>query len=236
MAALVDIHQHLLCDMDDGPKTRREMYDMIDEAARQHISVIYATPHAAPGIRPFDVEKYQRRISQARAYSAEKGYDITICEGAEIEWTFYTVEALRKRQLPTLNGTDCVLIEFSPDAYFDEIKSGCMKLLRAGFIPVIAHTERYKCLRWHPARAIAMKEELPVKYQVNAESVLYKGGWIMRRFMRKMLAAKAFDILASDAHDTEHRPQLLRKAYRQIKRSCGPEYAVSLTSFDGAKK
>lgn len=53
----VDIHHHLLYGMDDGPKGIEEMEAMIEAAYSDGIRIIIATPHASPGVHPFDMSK-----------------------------------------------------------------------------------------------------------------------------------------------------------------------------------
>lgn len=233
MRSLTDIHQHLLWGIDDGPRSPRMMQHMLDEAAAQNITTVFATPHAMPGIKPFDMELYEARLAEARQYCANNSLDISILPGAEIAWTYYTVEALRKHQIPTMNDTDYALIEFWPGVSWDEITEACKKLLRAGCRPLIAHVERYRCFRWFPMRAVRLREELPIAYQVNASSVIYGSDPIFNRFIRIMLEERGFDAVASDAHDMHNRPQLMGKAYAVLNEVCGSEYADALVNYFG---
>ena len=52
MKAFTDIHHHLLYGIDDGPRAKVDMYDMLDAAGKQRITDIIVTPHATPGVQP----------------------------------------------------------------------------------------------------------------------------------------------------------------------------------------
>lgn len=236
MSGLTDLHQHILWGMDDGPDSAEGMHAMLEEAHAQQIKRIAATPHAYPGYHPFDQFLYRDRLDEAQDYCRAKGFDITLMPGAEVAWTYQSVMALRKRALPTLNDTDCVLIELWRDIPWQEVRSAAEQLLRAGFTPVFAHVERYRCFLWQPEKALKLKEELPVFYQVNAASVLDGGGPVFKRFIRRMLAEKGIDVIASDAHGNAIRPQRLLEAHQALTETCGAEYADALVNFSGVIK
>lgn len=230
---LTDIHQHLLWGMDDGPADAQTMQDMLWAAHRQGIDKIAATPHACPGVQPFDLQLYHQRLAEAQRYCDENHLGIQLLTGAEIAWTYHTVEALRRKQVPTLAGTNYALIELWHNVTWSEVQSAAEQLLRAGFTPVFAHVERYRCFTWQPGKAIELKEKLPVCYQVNASTVLAQRGLAAKHFLSRMLRDRVIDFIASDAHDCHFRPQCLQEAYRILQKKSDPEYAKVLVKLDG---
>lgn len=232
MTGMTDIHQHVLWGVDDGPKTRRDMYAMLDMAGKQRIRRIAATPHACPGFQPFDMGLYRERLSEAQAYCNSRQNGIRLMTGSEIAWTFHTVEALRRGQLPTLNGSDYVLIELWRDIAWSEVRNAVSRLLHAGFMPVLAHIERYRCFLWQPDRAIMLKRDMPVCYQVNAPTFIEPNGFMLNRFVRRMLEEQGIDAIASDAHDCSGRAVQMEQAYRALQGKCPPAYVRQMFSFD----
>ena len=232
MNRLTDIHQHLLWDMDDGAPDEETTLAMLRDAQEQGIRRIYATPHACPGYRPFDMAKYEERLAQARALCSGHGIEIRLLPGAEIAWTYNTVEALRRKRLPTLGGTDHVLLELWNGISWHDAIHAVREMNRAGYKPVLAHVERYACFRWNPRKALELKEHFDVAYQVNASAVLHGRTFMTRRFIKKMLREQAIDAVASDAHDCGARPQRLGEAYAALQERCGAEYAARLVRYD----
>ena len=228
-----DLHQHVLWGLDDGADSPEMMHAMLKTAHAQKIRRIAATPHACPGFRPFDIALYNERISEAQAFCDRNDMDITLMSGAEIMWTYNTVSALRRNLVPTLNDTDCVLIELWEDISWDEVRSAIKSVLHAGYMPIIAHVERYWSFTLHPKRAIALRSEFPVAYQVNASAVLSPATFIQRLFINRMLKEQAFDVLASDAHNCEGRRIRLGNAFSLVAERYGSEYAQYLVNFDG---
>ena len=224
-----DIHHHLLYGIDDGPENRRKMHAMLRRAEEQRVVRIVATPHVTPGVKRFNREQYDKALADARAYCEREGMDIEIFEGAEILYTDQSCRHLQEGRVPTLAGTDLVLVEFSPDVRFDRLREGLQRLASGGFSPVLAHVERYQCLvRW-PSRAEKLKDEINLYYQVNCSTIINPKGFFERRFLRKMLDYELIDAVASDAHNTTSRPLQMRKAWSILRRDYGKEYARLLT-------
>ena len=72
----MDYHAHFVYGVDDGARTREEMFAMLDAAAADGVTRLFATSHSTPGMEPFPLDVYQRHLDFARAYCAEKGYDL----------------------------------------------------------------------------------------------------------------------------------------------------------------
>lgn len=73
MNGFVDIHHHLIYGLDDGPAAFQQMTGMLHAAHEDGIAAIIATPHAAPGVRPFDAALTERHLGEARAGSTWAG-------------------------------------------------------------------------------------------------------------------------------------------------------------------
>lgn len=214
MRGFFDIHHHLVYGLDDdGPRTPEDMHRMIAHAVRDGITDLIATPHVMPGIRPFDQALYLDRLEEARAYIKEAGLNLTLYPGAEIYYTPFTCEHLAKGKVPTLAGTNHVLVEFDPSIPYLELHQSCRELAQAGYIPVLAHTERYKCLVSIPSRIAAMKEEFPMLVQVNAAAFLKYKGLRVSRLLAHVMRTGMLSFIASDAHNTEGRESNMYAAF-----------------------
>ncbi len=228
-----DLHTHVLWELDDGAdnvETTRAMLSRMHEDGITHVA---CTPHADPGYRPFDMGLYQKRLNEAQEWAKTALPGLVLLSGAEIMWTYHTVEALRKKQVPTLNGTHYALIEFAPRIPYPDLRGAIYKLSAIGITPVIAHAERMSCLLWHPKRAIQMKKELPVHFQMNAGVLLSKPGPVYKRYVNEMLDARAIDVLASDSHNMTLRPPILKEAHAQLVLRTDVAYADQCVCFTG---
>lgn len=225
-----DIHHHLLYGMDDGPRNAEEMRAMLRRANREGISTIVATPHITPGIQPFDHDQFQRALQEARAYCEQQRMDLTLYPGAEILYTDQTCRLLDEGYVPTLAGTDRVLVEYSPDIRFDRMRENLYELHRYGYVPIVAHVERYRCLVCRPARLEEIKGEMEIGYQVNCSTILRKKSLMLRYFLKRILDRNLLDAVATDAHSAAGaRIVNLREAWRMLREEFGSDTANELT-------
>ena len=113
MSGFTDYHAHFVYGVDDGARTREEMFAMLDAAAADGVTRLFATSHSTPGMEPFPRDVYQRHLDFARAYCAEKGYDLMLESGSELLYTPAAAYAAAEHSLVTLGGcegeggTDC---------------------------------------------------------------------------------------------------------------------------------
>jgi len=226
----VDIHHHLAYGMDDGPKSFAQMQKMLHHAAEQGIGTIIATPHVTPGVQPFPFDAYIQVLAQANDYCAEKGLDVEVLDGCEVLYTDQTPRLLSEGRIPTLNGTDFVLVEFSPDIRFSKLCEALSSLQREGYRPVIAHVERYECLVRRPSRVEKLKDEMEVWLQMNCSSVIRRKSWLVRYFVHRMLEDEYIDALGTDAHNVSSRAANMKEAYEIVKKKYGAGYAKQLTN------
>ena len=233
---LTDIHQHLLWGLDDGAKSSEIMQKMLGKAARQGITRIAATPHATPGFEPFDMGKYRERLAEAQSFCKTNDLSIKIFPGAEVMWTYQTVTALRQGAVPTLAGTDHVLLELPYTCTLNEAREAVQALRRAGYLPVLAHVERYRCFSWSPRDAVKFHEQTGAAFQMNAGTLLYPHGLMEKHFVRVMLDEYCLDAVATDAHGRPERPINLRAAYKWLRENTDADYADELVNFLGDPK
>lgn len=230
---MTDIHQHLLWGLDDGAGTADIMGAMLNEACKQGISTVVATPHAAPGMRPFDMGLYRERLDQAQSFCRMQKLDVKVVPGAEVAWTYYTAPALHQGRIPTLGGTDYVLLELWRDISWQAARNAVGQLTRAGYCPVLAHAERYLAFLLSPKAAMRFRNETGALLQINANTLLHPRGYLERRFIQRLLSEGAIDAVATDAHDCEKRPVNLHDAYVWLCKNTDKAYAQDLTSFGG---
>ncbi|MGN0779380.1 MAG: tyrosine-protein phosphatase [Aristaeellaceae bacterium] len=230
ITGFADIHAHFVYGMDDGAQTREDMEAMLDAAYADGITSLIATPHVTPGLRPFDSERYQRHLQQAQDYCIQQGYPITLYPGAELLYTPALAQYVVDHTLPSLAGTEQVLLEFSPSIALKELEGALDLLERRGYTPMLAHIERYACLLAGNT-AEKVKANHDVLYQVNANTVLNERGFLTARKIRSWFRAGLVDHVASDAHNVRTRPFQLSKAYAALVSQYGEEEAARLTGL-----
>ena len=226
-----DIHHHLLWGMDDGARSAEEMLAMLRRASGEGIARIIATPHVTPGIKPFDRQRFDRALSEARALCEEERLNVEIFAGAEILYTHQTCRFLRDGRVPTLADTEYVLVEFSPDIPYARLCGALAELLQSGYLPIIAHVERYDCLLRRPSRLLKLRRELDIRCQVNCGTIIRRKGFFVRRFLKKIMDWNLLDAIATDAHHASPpRAANMREAWNILRREIGEVRADELTN------
>ena len=225
---MIDIHHHLLYGMDDGPTRLAEMEAMLAAAVREGIRAIIATPHIAPGLTPFAMDRLYLRVAEAQALSDAAGYDLVIWAGSEMLYTYQAERYLAQQRVPTLAGSNRLLMEFSPSIRYAEAAEAVRAVLRCGYQPVLAHIERYPCLM-SGRNAHRLKAGYDVLYQVNADFLLSGQGFFAKRAVRRLLMDGEIAYVASDAHDVDKRACRLGQAYGWLKALVGESGADALT-------
>lgn len=227
---LTDIHHHLLYGMDDGAHSAKEMHAMLRRAADEGIVRIVATPHVTPGVKEFDREQYDRALEEAREYCEEKRIGLEIYGGAEILYTDMTCRFLEEGRIPTMAGTEYVLVEFSPDVRYERLQSALEEILRYGYLPIVAHVERYYCVSRHPSRLRELKRDLDICCQVNCATIIKQKDLLTRRFIKKILDWDLLDVIGTDAHHASvTRTVNMHEAWLTLKQELGGAYARELT-------
>lgn len=230
---LTDIHQHLLWGIDDGADSREIMYSMLREAQRQGIKTVVATSHARPGLQPFDMGLYTERLTEAQCFCKTEDLGICVLPGAEIAWTHQTPLALRQGRIPTMGGTDYVLLELWRNISWQAAQDAVKQLTRAGYCPVLAHPERYLAFIRSPKKTLQFRNETGAMLQLNADTVLFPRNYWERRFTEYLLKEGAVDAIASDAHDCINRPVNMEAAYQWLTIHTDAAYAKELVTFGG---
>jgi Capsular polysaccharide biosynthesis protein len=219
-----DIHHHIMFDVDDGPPDFDQAKKMLATAAADGIANIIATPHLWGGM-----DTYADKLNMLNKYCCECGIPLHIFPGAEILFTGATISYLRHGQIPTLAGTRFILVEFGIRLPYLDIYAAVRELSHAGYVPILAHIERYPCLMHDIRRVYALREELYARVQVNCETLLRRQPWRIRNTINKLLAVHAVDYVATDAHDTVYRRSCMSDCFRRLQEACGTEYAAALT-------
>lgn len=231
MSGFTDYHAHFVYGVDDGARTREEMFAMLDAAAADGVTRLFATSHSTPGMEPFPQEVYDRHLAFAREYCAQKQYPLTLERGSEILYTPAAAYAATEHTLPVLAETDWVLLEFVPDVSAHELALALEQMTAAGYHVLVAHIERYACLT-KAGLLPRLRQKYGIRCQVNCSTVLHSGFW-QRRRLDHWLRDGLVDAISSDAHNCGSRPTQMRSAYEALCTRVGREAADVLTGQSG---
>ena len=219
-----DIHSHVIWGVDDGAEQKAETFRMLKEAAEDGIGRIICTPHVTPGVCEFPEETFQEHFREALDYIEKERLPLQLYRGAEILYTDHTPRLLRERRIATLAGSDYVLIEFNPTDSKEHIFEALRKVSGAGFIPVLAHVERYAAIAKIDLAA-EIKKRFRAMMQVNARTLTRKQPFFRRRFFDTLFYEGLVDFVATDTHAIPGRETCMTAGMESLKKKYGDAIA-----------
>jgi len=217
---MIDIHAHVLPFVDDGSKSVEDSIDLLKEAKNCGVTDIVATPHFKNN---FKASKSQILESFNTLMPHAKEIGINLYLGQELKHYSGDLANLLKQEHFTINNSNVVLLEF--DSFQEEdISEVAYSFSKKGFVPVIAHVERYPyCLDGFTIEEIKSCGGL---IQVNASSVVGKLGKKIKKFVFNLIKYGLVDFIASDIHS--FRENDMKKAYDLVSKKFSKEVAEKL--------
>ena len=197
---MIDLHSHILPELDDGSQSLRESLAMARMAVDSGITAMVATPHCADD-RSWETYEAWQLLSQALS---ENEIPLKLFPGMEIFGTPDTVRMLREGKLFTLNGSRYPLIEFSFRSDGEEETAILRSVCKAGFRPVVAHPERYGYVQRDP-RLVNRWHRMGCLFQVNRGSLLGRFGSRAQETAFELVNRGFASVVASDAHSPRMR-------------------------------
>ena len=219
---MIDIHNHVFPNIDDGSKSMEMSLNMLKYAHEQGVTDVVNTVHFQhPLFLNIDhsLENFKRIAKSLQSKLDECKIPIKIHLGSEV---FYYDNLLKisKEPLVTMGGGKYMLIEFSPKNIPNSQKQTLFDLKMSGITPIIAHPERYKLVQenfsiiydWINAGCLI---------QVDAGSLLGLLGEKAKKTSILIIKEKCCHILASDAHNDLNRNFCIKDAYNLVKNIIG---------------
>ncbi|MEQ6376438.1 CpsB/CapC family capsule biosynthesis tyrosine phosphatase [Bacillaceae bacterium S4-13-58] len=221
---MIDIHCHILPELDDGAQTLEDSLEMARAAVQEGIHTIIATPHHMNGKYINLAENVIKEVSALNLQLKENNIPLTILPGQETRINGEMINNLQRHQLLPLNQTSSyVFVELPSDHVPRYTTQLLFDIQLAGYRPIIVHPERNQQLIQNPDVLYKMVEKGTLT-QVTAASVTGKFGKNIQKFTQKIIEANLTHFIASDAHNTTTRRFCLSEAYEEIRNRYGEDF------------
>ena len=201
---MVDIHSHIIPNVDDGSQSMEITIEMLRKAASSGTDKIIATPHFSIGYGECyynDVKETVKLLNEA--VSKEK-INIEIYYGQEIYYHDNILMDYKENIIGTINDTRYMLIELPMDDYSDNVFDVLYELKVMGIKLILAHPERYKFIIDSPVNINRCSKE-GFLFQLNSGSILGVFGKKVKRTAEILLNNGVYDFIGSDAHNLSSR-------------------------------
>jgi len=221
---MIDIHCHILPEVDDGPKSWDVAVEMCRMAAADGITHTVATPHANSRYL-YERDYLEELLDELRK---RVGPVPELSLGCDFHLSYENLEqALEEPQTYTIGHTNYLLIELSNYSIPHNLVECFSRLGDKGLTPILTHPERNPILQQSPQRVLEYAEQ-GCLIQVTASSLTGFWGERPEMIARWLLDRSAIHVLATDAHETKRRVPVLSEARDVAAGIVGAEYANAL--------
>jgi len=198
----VDLHSHLIPAIDDGSQSTEESIKLLRKLHKLGYKKVITTPHImcdAYGNTKSSILKGLENLQ-----TTVDSYGIDICIEAASE--YYLDEGL----LPLIKAKELLLIadqyllfETSYTHRPAQMEEIIFEILAAGYIPLLAHPERYRYIT-QPEEEYGTLKNLGVEFQVNLNSFNGYYGTQAKKNALFLSQHGMIDFLGSDTHNMKH--------------------------------
>jgi tyrosine-protein phosphatase YwqE len=193
----VDIHSHLLPGIDDGVRTIEESVAIIKKFKLLGYSKLITTPHVISDLYPNNIDIINQKLKEVQDALKKEDIDIDIEASAEYYVDIEFLKLIEDDDLIPFMG-NYILFETAYHSKPMILQQVIYSLQANGYIPVLAHPERYRYLH----NDIDLYKELKaegVLFQVNIKSLQNKSKPIYK-IASKLIKLGLVDFMGSDVH------------------------------------
>lgn len=203
---MVDIHSHILHNIDDGASTMEESIQMLEASIASGVNAIVATPHLYPGHYTAPTQERDKRMEALGAEVQRRELPIEIIAGRECFFSPAIYDYEKDLGKLTINDNGKYLLIESPMQEIPKyVTQMIFEIQVQGVTPIIAHVERYADIISDPNRTLKYID-VGCLMQVNIGSVFGRYGETIRRTAEILLTHRMAHIVASDMHSPHSIP------------------------------
>lgn len=225
--SVIDMHSHLLPNLDDGPQSFVQSLNMLKIAAGEGTAAIVATPHlVCDGSERQYILRAKECVAQIREMADQAGIRIKVLLGFELLLSPLIQHAQDIRSM-LIEGSEKMLVELSASDPRDVLDELVYETGHYGIGLILAHPERSK---WLGSNRPYLNELLRggVMLQVNSDSITGAWGRSACRFARRLAEDGQIHFIGSDAHSDIHRGPHVREALSILKGWVGEDAALRI--------
>ncbi|MBQ3309638.1 hypothetical protein IJG78_03100 [Candidatus Saccharibacteria bacterium] len=241
---MIDIHSHIMPGIDDGAPDMVTSLAMLKKAEKAGITDIILTPHYMKGTiyNASNAKKWQI-FNELVKEAKRNGIGVNLYLGNEIYIDNKLPEMLagyigetsdEMYEVSTLNSTKYVLVEFPVRIADKTAKNMLFTLVQKGFVPVIAHPERYHYVQ---DNLEILDDFIGMGCVLQGEYLTMAGKYGKRaeKTLKKLLFDDKIFCLASDVHkfSDEYQTELVQKKLMKI---LGDEVKLRELTIDNPRK
>ncbi|CQR46220.1 Tyrosine-protein phosphatase YwqE [Paraliobacillus sp. PM-2] len=218
---MIDIHSHILPNIDDGAKHMEESVAMARAAVAEGIHTIIATPHHKNGRYDNTKEMILPLVDQLNTRLQQEEIPLTVLAGQESRIYGEMIEDYEQGIVLPLNETTrYVFVEFPSNDVPRYAKQLMFDMQVNDLKPIIVHPERNKAIMEDPSILYEFVRNGTLT-QITAASVTGHFGKKIKKFTHELIESNLTHFIASDAHNTSTRGFRMQEANQVIQQTYG---------------
>jgi protein-tyrosine phosphatase len=221
---MIDIHSHIMPQIDDGARSMEEAVAMAEIAAKDGIEQMVSTPHMFNGLshnpEPSEIMDRIKQLQNA------VGSTLKLLSGNEVHLSHAIAEQARTNRVTRINNLNYMLVEFPQLTIPLGVEDLFYRLQLNRVVPILVHPERNAQIQGRPS-IVANYVERGVVIQVTAMSLTGEFGPVPKRCAETLLRHNCVHFLATDSHRPDRRPPIL---------SAGRDAAAKIIGAEQARK
>lgn len=223
MGGYIDIHSHILPCVDDGSKSLEQTKSMLKMAYEEGILTIIVTPHYYEEKGNDSLNQMEKALRDMKENVGFFSNRMTFYLGCEVYYSHESVNLLKAKEIPTMAESRYVLVEFYPMADFQYVRNGLQEFLFGGYIPILAHIERYPNII-NDINQVKKLVDMGSYVQVNTMSIVGKSREKQKKEVRRLLKNNLVHFVATDAHSDGMRAPRMKKCAEYLAKKYGEAY------------
>lgn len=223
---MTDIHCHLIYDVDDGSRSLEESLELLQELNNVGFDKVIITPHFISGTE-YDADNTKKlsKLKKIKQEIKKANLDMQVFLGNEIFINKNITELFKKDMVTSLANSKYLLIELPFHNKILGLEDLLYELTCQGYIPIIAHPERYDYFQDNYKLVDSFKEE-GILFQCNYASILGYYGKKAEKLVKYLLKKHYVDYFGTDLHRIEKTFMLdnFKKIEKNIIKITGKDY------------
>lgn len=228
---MIDMHSHILPNIDDGARSVEETFHLIQEAKEVGFEAIIATSHYMEGYYETDAPEREVWVKAIYDKLQEKNIDINLYLGNEIYLSENMITLLEEGKASTINDTSYVLFEMPLNVEPLNLYDVIYEMQQYKLVPILAHPERYSFVQEEPELIYDLIQK-GVLMQANYASIIGYYGQKAQMIVKKLLENNMVHFLGSDVHRQNTIYSKIPQILEELKNIVGKEKLEELTTIN----
>lgn len=228
---MIDVHSHILPNIDDGSRSIEETFNLIKEAKEVGFEGIVCTSHYMENYYETNRPEREVWINAIHENLENKNIDMNLYLGNEIYMSDNIIELLEDGKATTMNDTSYVLFELPMNAEPMNLYDMVYEMQQYKIVPILAHPERYSFVQTDPELIYDLIDK-GVLMQANYGSIIGQYGKKAQMIVQKFLENNMIHMLGTDVHRQNTIYPKIPEIILELKSLIGEEKVKELTTIN----